>query len=79
MIQIDKGVQMPTRQPRNDYPFQQMEVGDSFAVAIPEGAKPASVARRMYAAVQAHTKRAASGNKFAVRTMGGQVRVWRTA
>lgn len=79
MIQIDKGVQMPTRQPRNDYPFDQMEVGDSFAVAIPEGAKPASVARRMYAAVQAHIKSAANGKKFAVRTMGGQVRVWRTA
>jgi hypothetical protein len=79
MIQIDKGVQMPTRMPRNDYPFAQMEVGDSFGIPVPEGQKAASAARRMYAAVQAHSKRANNGTKYAVRTMGDQVRVWRTA
>lgn len=79
MIQIDKGIQMPARKTRTEYPFAAMQVGDSFAVPVGEDQNAATVARRLYTAANLYMKRANNGTKYAVRTMDGSVRVWRIA
>lgn len=83
MIKIDKGVPMPTAATAGrvkQYPFAEMDVGDSFFVATQGGdirktqvriAGNASAARR--------ANKACAGRKFATRQVEGGVRVWRTA
>lgn len=80
-IPLEQNIPLPPRaKARNSgrdakYPFSYMRVGDSFAVKK-EGAKTAS---RLNTCARAFAKRNGNGHKFAVRTLGEQVRVWRTA
>lgn len=71
---IDKGVPVPTKycagRDVSKWPFNFMDVGDSFLVADPDEAKKA----RQAAATKAHR----SGWKFASRKEGGGLRIWRT-
>lgn len=69
-IKIDKGIPLPPRGGRQRYPWQEMEVGDSFFV---EGASVRSLSA---AAAQVGRR---SGRKFSLRTVEGGVRCWRVA
>lgn len=70
-IKIEKGVPIPTdRYVRTAYPFEEMEVGDSFTVNPDK-----------YATLRqsASARGARLGMKFKVSKMGSEVRCWRTA
>jgi len=66
-FEIEKGIPLPAR-PNKVYPFDQMEVGDSFL--IPD---------HKYRAVQAAASRAGkcSGKRFTVRNTKEGYRCWR--
>lgn len=66
MIAIEKNVPVPARAFKSEYPFAEMEVGDSFFV---EGRKHVAVKN---AAAQ-------TGYTFKAKTVDGGCRVWRTA
>jgi hypothetical protein len=72
MIAIDKNVPLPPpkRGPEATFPWQSMEVGDSFLV---EGRSQSSVASHGSLAGQRY------GRKFTTRKEGDGVRVWRIA
>lgn len=77
MFKIEKGV--PIKSSRSDYPFDDMEVGDSFAVPV-TSESPTAVKNRLSAACAYHQRKLAP-RKFIVRVEVGsrKVRVWRTA
>ena len=66
-IKIDKGIPMPTRSTEK-YPFEKMEVGDSFFV-------PGLGIRSVSTRVEDESRK--SGRKFKSRSVEGGVRVWR--
>lgn len=74
-FKIDKGVEIPGR-PANGrgrkaiYPWEEMEVGDSFFIEY-EGDK-----RRQYASIAGHASKR-YGKKFTARTFDNGVRIWR--
>ena len=69
-IKIEKGVPLPSEPARRDpYPFDQMEIGDSFFVACTPGNRSV--------AVQASKFSKKSGRTFTVRRVEGGVRAWR--
>lgn len=74
-IQIDKGIPVPAHNKKyaKKYPFQEMEIGDSFLMPLPDGKSPGS----LYAAMSGAKKRF-NINLTAARVDGG-VRVWRIA
>ena len=71
---VEKGFEIPPNYGRkHKYPFESMEVGDSFMF-------PAELAKNISQAVKVFCKKH-PGNKFTVRTRDiapGQGRVWRT-
>lgn len=72
---IDRGVPLPID--RYIYPFEDMQVGDSFF--CPDGAEePVLAARRVRVAVLAHMKKTYREAKYLVRVVDGGVRCWRT-
>ncbi len=80
-IVIEKNVPMPNgrRQPKNDFPYAKMEVGDSFAVSVPEGAQVGQFSAKVR--TQAHQWGKQNGAKFSALLVDEQtkVRVWRVA
>lgn len=72
-IQIDKGIPVPdhNRKYAKQFPFEQMEIGDSFLVPLPAGKSPSSI----YSALSQAKKRL-NINLTSARVDGG-VRVWR--
>lgn len=66
---IEKGIQGPIIRVRRFYPYNEMEVGDSFFVP---GAKISHVT-----ACSTYHARHNPGKRFTARTMEGGVRVWR--
>jgi hypothetical protein len=72
MFQIEKGVPIPPRRGGGEsiYPFDAMEVGDSFLV--PNGTKST---KALHSAAQTAKKRL--GRSFAVRAVANGTRVWR--
>ena len=75
-IEIEKGVPLPKRsrgpgRPRSGkYPFQQMEVGDSFLIS--------NVASNSVACISGRWAKR-TGFKFSQRKVEGGYRVWRVA
>ena len=67
-IVIDKNIPKPIGRMRHNYPFEQMEIGDSFLAPEHDGKK---VGIAMYA----HSK--LTGKKFTRRTLPEGVRCWR--
>lgn len=67
-IALESGIQMPKARVVYAYPYEEMEVGDSFCVPVEARAK---VMNANYRA----GKRL--GRVFVARTEGSQVRVWR--
>jgi hypothetical protein len=71
MMKIDKNIAMPPSISRQNYPFDQMEVGDSFVVS--DEAKFAS------ARVSAYNRSYLKGDKFTTRRVLEGLRIWRIA
>ncbi len=67
MIEIEKNVTMPVG--GTPWPFNEMEVGDSFAVEKEH-------LHRLRAAAQ-HYRSRRDGIKFATRVIGDEIRIWR--
>lgn len=66
MVKIDKNIPVP--QSGREYPWKQLEVGDSFLV-------PDTTAKKFGGTVWQARKR--TGYKFVTRAVEGGVRVWR--
>lgn len=69
-IKIEKGVEIPPQTRRLKYPFEDMEVGDSFFVK----ADPKTIR----AAAHNYRKTRDKSRKFTIRAVDGGARVWRT-
>ncbi len=70
--QVDKGVEIPERAPNGKYPWNTMQVGDSFV--LDQYDDP----RKVRGAAKQRTKR--SGERFTVRRdHAGEYRCWRVA
>lgn len=74
-LKIEKGIPVPTHNARfaKQYPFDQMEIGDSFLVPMPANKSPSSI----YSALSQAKKRLKI-NLTSSRVEGG-LRVWRIA
>ena len=88
MFEIQKNVPIPESRGRhgrpNNYPFVDMEVGDSFAVAVGPEKTIASVQRQLRSVAVSFARRNASYQKYVTRALvedgtGVVVRIWRTA
>lgn len=82
---VEKGIPIPPRSrlaPASDQDFASLEVGDSFAVPVPEEYqhKPTIWAGTNRLRTAAHQYGKRHGRKFTVRCMdGGVIRVWRVS
>lgn len=81
-IKIDEGIPVPppgTFGPRaSKYPYDTMDVGNSFFIPVTDEAGAAVAKRRMRQSTAWANKRYAP-KKFTARSVAGGVRVWRTA
>lgn len=77
MMQIEKNIPLPEKTSRSKYPFEEMEIGDSFFVGDETKVKTirtlASTRAKRLSEKQQETVR------FHVAVTEGGVRVWRTA
>jgi hypothetical protein len=69
-IEVERGLDMPVPRVVYSYPYEEMDVGDSFTV-------PVSARQKVLNANYRASKRL--GLKFMAKTEGDVVRVWRTA
>jgi len=75
-ITVEKTVPLPER--RNNtkkYPFDQMEIGDSFFVELAQGKKPYTLKQ----AVNKANNKFKGAQHYIVREVQGGARVWRDA
>lgn len=83
MFSIDKSIPLPSRafDQRVKYPFHSMDVGDSFAVPVPEGEDLNAAAKRIRTTSAAAARRLGIKLIVGVETTeaGTNLRVWRTA
>jgi hypothetical protein len=70
VIEVERGVVVPMPRVVYSYPYQEMDVGDSFTV-------PVSARQKVLNANYRASKRL--GLKFMAKTEGDVVRVWRVA
>lgn len=80
MFQIETGYEIPKRRvtTESEYPFDHMEVGDSFLYPAQEGDELTKLATRVRAAVGNYRKREGNAEKkFTVRIVDYGVRCWR--
>ena len=76
---IEKNIQKPHRTRLSEYPFEQMEVGDSFSVSL-DGKTPEEVTHIRHRLASAVGRATATLNRrFSMRTLRAEkcVRVWR--
>lgn len=78
--QIEKNIPMlSARAASHNYPYGDMEVGDSFLVKT-EGVNELSVSRRLRSSAYVYASKSGDGKKFTVRKVGDEgFRVWRVA
>ena len=69
-IRLEKQVAMPRLRTVYNYPYQAMEVGDSFTVPVADRAKVLNANYRAFKTL---------GIKLQAKTQSDVVRVWRTA
>lgn len=72
-MRIDRGIPIPKRAKRNQYPFGRMEIGDS--VFFPDEPK----GNQSNPAVGARVYRRRHGKVFTTRVENGGVRIWRVS
>ena len=70
VIEIERGVGMPKPRVVFSYPYEEMEVGDSFCVPCESRAKVLNANYRAFKRL---------GWRFQAKTEGDVVRVWRVA
>lgn len=73
MYKIQKNIPIPTKDARGRkklYPFDDMEVGDSFAV-------PLIKKRSISCAVSQEHKKHQGERRFSVRVLKNEIRIWR--
>ena len=70
VIEVERGLEMPTTRVVYSYPYEEMDVGDSFTV-------PVAARQKVLNANYRASKRL--GLKFMAKTEGDIVRIWRTA
>lgn len=78
MITIQKGVPLPPTQEvvaKSRYPWDLMQVGDSFLVPLEEGKTARQLMQRISPAASRHAAR--TGRKYALRIVEDGVRIWR--
>jgi len=68
-IELERGIEMPKRRVVYAYPYEEMDVGDSFTV-------PVSARQKVLNANYRAAKRL--GCKYMAKTEGELIRVWRT-
>lgn len=68
-MDIDDDIPIPASPTLKLYPFEELEVGQSFAVPIAKKSSVQAIATR-------HSR---NGKRFTTRTIGDEMRVWRTA
>ena len=73
-VQIEKGIPAPAKPTRNDFPFDKMEVGDSFLVDINGRASWGFLFAAIQIAQNKHTIKLTSRE-----VEEGKRRVWRVA
>lgn len=84
-VTIEKGVPVPPKKVRRcQYPLDEMNVGDSFAIPISHDIVPAKRLRsNMHNSITRYRNRVSYKSEFITRTVfeGGKLklRVWRTA
>jgi hypothetical protein len=78
-IIIEKGVPVPERKYREyKYPYQGMDIGDSFAVTVPEGRSSSSMRSQMYSCARAYCLKVEQEKKFKVAIEPpNKIRTWR--
>lgn len=79
-FKIDKDVPKPLKRSKGkkaNYPFDKMEVGDSFFVSIKEGDNISKVQALVASSAKYYVLRNRLDVKFSTRTMVGGVRIWR--
>lgn len=69
---IEKNIQIPLKRTRK-YPFDEMEVGDSFMI---EGYTPKKIVS-ITSSANSFCKTHRNGWKFTVRKIEGDIRIWR--
>lgn len=74
---IEQGVPIPRLAPHRLYPFGDMDVGDSFFIALKEGEFKAMTIRKVRSAASYYGRR--NGKKYVTRRVSGGLRVWRIA
>jgi len=78
---IERDVPIPPRSwhgPPRKYPLYEMEVGDSFLVAVGEKDTPRDVLHNLKSSIR-NAVRCRPGWRFTTRTTSDGVRVWRVA
>jgi hypothetical protein len=68
-IELERGIEMPTARVVYAYPYEEMDVGDSFTV-------PVSARQKVLNANYRASKRL--GCRYMAKTEGEVIRVWRT-
>lgn len=77
--QIEHGIPFPRKAGRGYvYPFPDMQVGDSFAVAC-AGGDTYKLMNNLNACSRGYAKRTGGAAKFSTRRVDGGVRIWRVA
>lgn len=72
-FKIEKGVPIPPRKIQSKYPWDQMDIGDSFFVPSTSGYKLSKIQSNAYAyGIKITPKR-----KFVIRTLEKGFRIWR--
>lgn len=81
MIKIDKDVPVPGKNSfrKSIYPFDIMEIGDSFLVELKDGEVLRRVISRVSSVAGLAAKRSGGGVKFTARQTADGIRVWRIA
>ena len=74
---IEKGVPMPRPRRKREYPWEQMEVGDSFLLSC-KSEDAAKVANRARSAADSFAKKRGLSWRFSFRHVEGGIRIWRT-
>lgn len=78
-IRVERGVQMPIGRRSSEYPFEEMTVGDSFAVPVPPGADKGSCSAKQRAAANLWGKKHDQKFRTLLVDDSTRVRTWRVA
>lgn len=77
-VKIEKGIEMPRINSKNSYyPYEKMEVGDSFYIEVKEGENMWNVQSRLLTSSKSFILKNNLQWKFTTRKMDKGFRIWR--